>query len=53
MTTLPLSQSGKGAIEVASGAARKAGEILKAHFREESRVQYKGRANIVTDVNLG
>ncbi len=52
MTTLPLSGSGKSAIEVASGAARKAGEILKAHFREGSRIQYKGRANIVTDVDL-
>lgn len=52
MTTLPLSRSEKSAIEVASGAARKAGEILKAHFRKESRVQYKGRANIVTDIDL-
>jgi len=52
MTTLPVSQTGKSTIEVATGAARKAGEILKARFREESRVQYKGRANIVTDVDL-
>jgi len=52
MTTLPVSKSGKDPLEVAAEAARKAGEILKAHFRTESRVQYKGRANIVTDVDL-
>ena len=52
MTTLPLSRSGKEALDVAAAAARKAGEILKAHFREERQVQYKGRANIVTDVDL-
>lgn len=52
MTALPLSKSGKSAIEVATEAARDAGTILKAHFRTASRVQYKGRANIVTDVDL-
>ncbi len=52
MTTLPLSRSGKAAFDVAAMAASKAGEILKAHFREERQVKYKGRANIVTDVDL-
>jgi len=52
MTALPASQSGKNAFEVACEAAKQAGEILKACFRTESRVQYKGRANIVTDVDL-
>jgi myo-inositol-1(or 4)-monophosphatase len=52
MTTLPLSKSGKNALEVATEAARKAGVILKAHFREETQVHYKGRANIVTDIDL-
>ena len=52
MTTLPLSQSGKSVLEVAAEAARKAGEILKTHFREKTQVKYKGRANIVTDVDL-
>ena len=52
MTTLPLSRSGKEALDVAVAAARKAGDILKAHFQEERQVQYKGRANIVTDVDL-
>jgi myo-inositol-1(or 4)-monophosphatase len=52
MTALPVSRSGKEAIDVACEAARKAGEVLKAHFREERQVRYKGRANIVTDVDL-
>jgi len=49
---MPLSQSGKSTLEVATEAARKAGEILKTHFREKTQVKYKGRANIVTDVDL-
>jgi len=52
MTASPLSRSGKEALDVAAAAAREAGEILKAHFREERQVQYKGRANIVTDADL-
>jgi myo-inositol-1(or 4)-monophosphatase len=52
MTTLPLSQSGTSALEVAAEAARKAGEILKTHFRKKTLVKYKGRANIVTDTDL-
>jgi len=52
MTALPMSRSGKEALDVAAEAARKAGDILKAHFREERQVKYKGRANIVTDLDL-
>ncbi len=52
MTALPLSRSGKSALEVAAEAARQAGETLKAHFREKTQVKYKGRANIVTDIDL-
>jgi len=52
MTALPLSQSGKSALDVAAGAARKAGKTLKTHFREKTQVKYKGRANIVTDIDL-
>ena len=52
MTALPVSKSGKSAFEVACEAAKQAGEILKTCFCTESRVQYKGRANIVTDVDL-
>lgn len=52
MTSLSLSRSGKSALEVAVGAARQAGETLKAHFREKTRIKYKGRANIVTEIDL-
>ena len=52
MTGLPVSRSGDDAPAVAEAAARKAGEILKLHFRNTRQVEYKGRANIVTDVDL-
>ncbi|MEE8470806.1 MAG: inositol monophosphatase family protein [Dehalococcoidia bacterium] len=52
MTTLLLSKSGKEALDVATAAAREAGQILRTHFRGESQVHFKGRANIVTDVDL-
>ena len=52
MTALPESGSGRPALDVAIAAAREAGEILKAHFRQDRQVRYKGRANIVTDVDL-
>jgi myo-inositol-1(or 4)-monophosphatase len=52
VTGLPLSTSGGDAFAVAEAAARKAGEILKTHFRNTRQVEYKGRANIVTDVDL-
>jgi myo-inositol-1(or 4)-monophosphatase len=51
MTSIPLSRSGREATVVAAEAAKKAGEVLRTHFREERRVEYKGRANIVTDVD--
>jgi len=50
--TVPPSTSRQEAIIVASDAVRAAGEILKANFREEVGIHYKGRANIVTDVDL-
>ena len=52
MTALPISTSGKGVYEVATAAAWEAGGILKANFRQARQVQYKGRANIVTDIDL-
>ncbi len=52
MSSIPLSRSGKEAPVVAAEAAKKAGEVLKDHFREGRQVRYKGRANIVTDVDL-
>jgi len=52
MSSIPISRSGKEASVVAAEAAREAGEVLKAHFRGDRQVQYKGHANIVTDVDL-
>jgi len=52
MTSVPLSRSGKEAAVVAAEAARRAGEVLKTHFREERQVEVKGRSNIVTDADL-
>jgi len=49
---LPVSTSGKEVFNVAVVAARKAGEVLRVNFRQERQVRYKGRANIVTDVDL-
>jgi myo-inositol-1(or 4)-monophosphatase len=51
MTSIPLSRSGREATVVAAAAAQKAGEVLRTQFREERQVEYKGRANIVTDVD--
>jgi len=52
MTSVPLSRSGREAAVVAAEAARRAGEVLKTHFREERQVEVKGRSNIVTDADL-
>ena len=52
MTALPVSASGKSALEVATGAAREAGEILKTRFRARNSIRVKGRANIVTAADL-
>jgi myo-inositol-1(or 4)-monophosphatase len=52
MLNLPVSASGLPPREIAFQAARKAGNILLARFSYEKKVTYKGRANIVTDVDL-
>ena len=53
MVHLPLSRSGRNALEVASQAAEEAGNILMEHVNEERELKYKeGRANIVTDVDV-
>ena len=49
---LPLSQSGGTARSVCETAARRAGELALARFRTEMEVSFKGRANVVTDVDL-
>lgn len=49
---VPISQSGRTALEVSVGAARKAGEIIRERFLTDKEVRFKGRADIVTDVDL-
>ena len=51
MTEIPQSSSGKSARQVARDAALRAGEILVQRFRTSISVSYKGRGNIVTDVD--
>ena len=51
MTEIPHSESGKSARQVARDAALRAGEILVQRFRTSINVSYKGRGNIVTDVD--
>ena len=51
MTGIPRSASGKSAAQVAREAALRAGEILVQRFRTSINVSYKGRGNIVTDVD--
>jgi len=52
MRDLPLARSGRGAFEVATQAAKEAGSLIMAHFQGEMRIKYKGRTDIVTDVDI-
>ena len=49
---IPLSQSGRTALEVSLDAAQRAGDIIKQRFLTDKEVRFKGRADIVTDVDL-
>ena len=51
MTEIPHGASGKPAAQVAREAALRAGEILVERFRTSISISYKGRGNIVTDVD--
>ena len=51
MTEIPQSASGKSARQVARDAALRAGEILVRRFSTSISVSFKGRGNIVTDVD--
>ena len=48
----PLSRTGRSAMDVALEAARAAGGILIDRWLTHKEVSYKGRADIVTDVDL-
>lgn len=50
---IPLSRSGKTALDVMTQAAEEAGRLIMEHFKGEKHISYKpGRSNIVTDVDL-
>ncbi len=50
--TPPLSRTGRSAMDVALEAARAAGGILMDRWLTHKEISYKGRADIVTDVDL-
>ena len=52
MDEIPISTSGKSARDVAREVALKAGEILIDRFNSVKEVSFKGRGNIVTDVDM-
>ena len=49
---IPDSRSGKSAHTVAIEAARRAGQVILDRFHTYKEVSFKGRANLVTDVDL-
>ena len=49
---LPRSRSGQTVLSVCETAARRAGVMVVERFRSEVEVSFKGRANVVTDVDL-
>ena len=49
---IPPSQSGRTALEVSIEAAQRAGEVIRERFLTEKEISFKGRADIVTDVDL-
>ncbi|MBM3948884.1 MAG: inositol monophosphatase [SAR202 cluster bacterium] len=51
MEELPKGRSGSAAAEVAQDAARLAGRILVERFGQVKQVTFKGRGNVVTDVD--
>ena len=52
MEDIPVGTSGRSAAEVARVAALKAGEILMDRLHKVKEVSFKGRGNIVTDVDM-
>jgi myo-inositol-1(or 4)-monophosphatase len=49
---LPSSRSGRSALDLAVEAARRGGQVIRDRFLTEKEISFKGRANIVTDVDL-
>lgn len=49
---LPPGQGGQSALEVAVEAVRGGGRIARARLMEQKHIEFKGRGNVVTDVDL-
>jgi len=49
---LPTSLSGRTVLEVCVDAARQAGALVRSRFLTEKEISFKGRADIVTDVDV-
>jgi len=49
---MPVSKYGRTAMDVALEAAQAAGAIIRDRFHSEKEVHFKGRSDIVTDVDL-
>lgn len=49
---IPLSRTGRTALDVAQQAAGLAGQIIRDRFHTIKDIRFKGRADIVTDVDL-
>lgn len=49
---VPTSRTGREAIDVVTEAARVAGQIISDRFHTSLQVSFKGRADVVTDVDL-
>lgn len=52
MDNLPLARSGRSPLEVATQAAKEAGNILLAHFRSAQKIERKGQGNLVTEADI-
>ena len=52
MTDLPLSRSGKTALQVAAEAAKAAGQVLLTNFHSSKKTKSKGRGDLVSEVDF-
>ena len=51
-STLPTTADGRSAMDVALTATRAAGEIIRGGWNSDRQITFKGRADIVTDIDL-
>ena len=50
--SIPVSTSGQSALEISITVAKEAGTIIRDRLLTEKKVSFKGRSDIVTDVDL-